>query len=73
MPTIMAREFAAAMTALLAAASASDARKWIDVAPNVRELQSRCSVLLHLIEIEAEADGLAINNGGWMKKAAADF
>ena len=71
MATIMAQEFAAAMTALLAAASASDARKWMSVASDVRELQSRCAVILHLIQCEAEADALAIDNAGWKSKHSA--
>jgi hypothetical protein len=71
MPANLAGEFSAAMTALLAAASASDARKWMNVATEVREMQSRCSTILHLIEDEAEADALAIDRAGWPNKGVA--
>ena len=73
MATIMAQEFAAAMTALLAAASARDARKWMSVASDVRELQSRCAVILLLIQGEAEADALAIDNAECKNRAVAVF
>ena len=69
MPANLAEEFSAAMAALLAAASASDARKWMNVSSQVRELQSRCSTILSLIEDEAEADALAIDNAAWKSKA----
>jgi hypothetical protein len=71
MPANLAEEFSAAMTALLAAASASDARKWMNVASEIRELQSRCSAVLRLIEDEAEADAIAIDGAGWASKAYA--
>jgi hypothetical protein len=70
MPTELAQEFSAGMTALLAAASSSDARKWMNVAYSVRELQSRCSTILHLIQDEAEADALAMDGarGTWASR-----
>lgn len=71
MPTNLAEEFSAAMAALLAAASASDARKWMNVSSKVRDLQSRCLTILHLIEEEAETDARAIDGAGWASKAYA--
>ena len=73
MPANLTEEFSAAMSALLAAASASDARKWMNVASEVRELQSRCSAILHLIEDEAETDAIAIDGAKWPSKAYASL
>ncbi len=61
MPNNLANEFSAGMSSLLAAASASDARKWMNVASDVRALQSRCSIILRIVQEEAEADALAMD------------